>query len=98
LLFLASILDSISFGAKFAHGLSTFEFLNNDILSRSFESYVKRNGGVLKVSLLGRALYGLRLEELNKSLQEPSDTAQFPYKKEIFLDSIVDSNYNQPSI
>jgi hypothetical protein len=96
--FLASISDSIPFGAKFAHGLGTFEFLNNDILSPSFESYVKRDGGVLKVSSLGRALYGLRLEELNESLQEPSDTTQFPYKKEILLDSIVDGKYNQPLI
>lgn len=48
---------------QYAHGLSTFSMLSGDTLSPAFKSYVT-DDGTLKVAPLGRAIYGLGLEEI----------------------------------
>ena len=50
--------------SKYPHGISTFSVLKGDVLSPPFESYVKDDGTV-KISSLGRAIYGLDLDELS---------------------------------
>jgi len=63
--FLATASDAIAQKGdqQFPHGISTFSLLKGDTLSPSFESYVKEDG-TLKVAPLGRAIYGLSLDEL----------------------------------
>lgn len=64
--FLASIADGLPSANtlnKYPHGLGTFGMLNGDTLSPAFKSYVKMDGA-LQVAILGRALYGLGLDDL----------------------------------
>ena len=58
--------DDVSSPSDYAHGLSTFSLLNDDVLSPPFSSYVRKDGK-LKVSSLGRALYGLGLDEMKET-------------------------------
>lgn len=48
---------------QYPHGISTFSFLNGDALSPPFESYVTKDGKI-KIASLGRAIYGLSLDEV----------------------------------
>ncbi len=48
---------------RYPHGISTFSVLNDDTLSPPFESYVKEDG-TIKIAPLGRAIYGLSLDEI----------------------------------
>lgn len=63
--FLATVSDAMikKGNEQYPHGMSTFSVLNGDTLSPAFESYIKEDGTV-KVSQLGRAIYGLGLDEL----------------------------------
>jgi len=49
-----------------AHGIGTFSMLDGDTLCPSFGSYVNKEG-ILQVSSLSRALYGLSLDEMRGS-------------------------------
>uniref|UniRef100_A0A7S4K895 OSBS enolase-like N-terminal domain-containing protein n=1 Tax=Odontella aurita TaxID=265563 RepID=A0A7S4K895_9STRA len=67
--FLASISDGLPSANtlnKYPHGLGTFNMLKDDTLSPPFKSYVKRDG-TLQVATLGRALYGLGLDDIRES-------------------------------
>jgi len=63
--FVASLSDThVSQGSlRFAHGLSTFSMLKGDTLTPAFESYTNKDG-FLNVASLGRAIYGLGLDEI----------------------------------
>lgn len=64
--FLAAISDGLPSANtlnKYPHGLGTFGMLNGDTLSPAFKSYVKMDG-TLQVATLGRALYGLGLDDI----------------------------------
>jgi 2-succinyl-5-enolpyruvyl-6-hydroxy-3-cyclohexene-1-carboxylate synthase len=64
--FLGAASDAVAAGKRlktFPHGLGTFSNLAEDTISPPFDSYVDSNG-VLNVASLGRALYGLSLDEI----------------------------------
>ena len=63
--FLATLSDTIApkESRRYAHGISTFTFLHGDTLAPTFESYVREDGTV-KIYSLGRAIYGLGIDEL----------------------------------
>ena len=88
--FLATLSDIEGEGSspRYAHGLSTFNMLSADTLSPAFRSYVTDNGTV-QVASLGRALYGLGLEEIRdifytmgemKPIEPPSGVSKYDYQ------------------
>ena len=60
----------------YPHGVGTFSMLEGDTLSPPFQSYVKEDG-MLKISTLARALYGLGLDEMRESFSlDDADEAE----------------------
>ena len=76
--FLASISDGLPSANtlnKYPHGLGSFGMLNGDTLSPAFKSYVKADGA-LQVATLGRALYGLGLDDLRDLIGPQGDSKE----------------------
>ncbi len=63
--FVASVSDSTITNEeiKYPHGISTFSMMSGDTLTPTFESYVS-NDGILNVASLGRAMFGLGIDEM----------------------------------
>ena len=84
--FLASVADALPSANtlnKYPHGLGTFDMLNGDTLSPAFKSYVKMDG-TLQVVTLGRALYGLGLDDMRDLIGpqgEPQDSSDSDIEK-----------------
>jgi len=77
--FLASVSDGLPSANtlnKYPHGLGTFDMLNGDTLSPAFKSYVKMDG-TLQVVTLGRALYGLGLDDMRDLIGSQGDPQDF---------------------
>jgi L-alanine-DL-glutamate epimerase-like enolase superfamily enzyme/uncharacterized membrane protein len=69
---LGSLSDEVpSLAQRFPHGVGTFVLQPADTLSPSFSSYVN-NDGILNLSSLSRALYGLTLDDIRDSLGQYS--------------------------
>ena len=75
--FLAAVSDASSpcVHPAFAHGLGTYTLLAGDTLNPSFGTYVNEHG-LLHVSSLSRALFGLGLDEMGGSLVTPPPNSE----------------------
>jgi len=60
----------------YPHGISTFTMLNGDTLTPSFQSYVS-NDGFLNVAPLGRAIFGLGIDEIRDYIFTSDDVKDF---------------------
>ncbi|GAX16420.1 isochorismate synthase / 2-succinyl-5-enolpyruvyl-6-hydroxy-3-cyclohexene-1-carboxylate synthase / 2-succinyl-6-hydroxy-2,4-cyclohexadiene-1-carboxylate synthase / O-succinylbenzoate synthase [Fistulifera solaris] len=80
--FLAGEVDALPCNTPtLAHGLSTYSILSADLLSPSFASYVNAKG-FLNVQSLGRALYGLNLDEVRTMLPDFCESSMQPHQEE----------------
>jgi 2-succinyl-5-enolpyruvyl-6-hydroxy-3-cyclohexene-1-carboxylate synthase len=96
--FLAGEVDALPCNTPtLAHGLSTYSILSADLLSPSFASYVNAIG-FLNVQSLGRALFGLNLEEVRTVLPEFCESSlqlQPEHKEEDNYHAGTSSNRNE---